>query len=191
MPTHEDAPRIEVVVACGARDGGFARRGAIPWSIPPDLRRFRRLTLGHPVIMGRVTWETLPGGVPLKGRRNIVVSASLAAAGGAAAGGGAEVCASLPDALDRVAGAHARAFVIGGQELYLEALLHPRCAAVHVTQVVSPHVPGCDRFFPTGAALDALGYELVRTDGPHEEDDCRWGYSFLTYERRDARAPYS
>jgi dihydrofolate reductase len=105
--------RLNLIVA-RARNGVIGRDGELPWRLREDLAHFKRTTMGHPIVMGRKTWESI--GRPLPGRRNIVVtrSADYAAEG-------AEVAGSLEAALARCAGA-AEIFVIGGAELYAQAL---------------------------------------------------------------------
>ena len=107
------APRVYLVAAVAA-NGVIGADGRLPWHLPEDLRHFKSLTLGHPVIMGRRTWESL--GRALPGRENIVVTR---APGYAAPG--ASVAASLDAALALCAG-EPTVFVIGGGELYAEAL---------------------------------------------------------------------
>ena len=107
------APRVYLVAAVAA-NGVIGANGRLPWHLPEDLRHFKSLTLGHPVIMGRRTWESL--GRALPGRENIVVTR---APGYQAPG--ASVAASLDAALALCAG-EPTAFVIGGGELYAEAL---------------------------------------------------------------------
>lgn len=107
------APRVYLVAAVAA-NGVIGADGRLPWRLPEDLRHFKSLTLGHPVIMGRRTWESL--GRALPGRENIVVTR---APGYAAPG--ASVAASLDAALALCAG-EPTVFVIGGGELYAEAL---------------------------------------------------------------------
>jgi dihydrofolate reductase len=107
------APHVYLVAAVAA-NGVIGADGRLPWHLPEDLRHFKSLTLGHPVIMGRRTWESL--GRALPGRENIVVTR---APGYAAPG--ASVAASLDAALALCAG-EPTAFVIGGGELYAEAL---------------------------------------------------------------------
>lgn len=107
------APRVYLVAAVAA-NGVIGANGRLPWHLPEDLRHFKSLTLGHPVIMGRRTWESL--GRALPGRENIVVTR---APGYEAPG--ASVAASLAAALALCAG-EPTAFVIGGGELYAEAL---------------------------------------------------------------------
>ena len=107
------ATRVYLVAAV-ARNGVIGREGKLPWHLPEDLRHFKKLTLGHPVIMGRRTWESL--GKPLPGRDNIVVTRQ---AGFEAPG--ASVAASLEAAIALCAGEPV-AFVIGGADLYAAAL---------------------------------------------------------------------
>ncbi len=106
-------PRVYLVAALAA-NGVIGKDGGLPWRLPEDMRHFKELTLGHPVIMGRKTWESL--GKPLPGRENLVVSRTAAYEAP-----GASVCASLDAALALCAGEPV-AFVIGGGELYAAAL---------------------------------------------------------------------
>jgi dihydrofolate reductase len=104
--------------------GVIGRNGDIPWHVPEDLARFKQVTVGHTVVMGRRTWDSLPARVrPLPGRRNIVLSrrADFEARG-------AEVVASLDNALTE-----AEAWVIGGAQIYRLAL--PRATRCEVTEI--------------------------------------------------------
>jgi dihydrofolate reductase len=104
--------------------GVIGRAGGIPWHLPEDLARFKQVTMGHTVVMGRRTWESLPATVrPLPGRKNIVLSrkADFAASG-------AEVVSSLEDALGEP-----ETWVIGGGQIYALALAHAdRCEVTEV-----------------------------------------------------------
>jgi dihydrofolate reductase len=108
-----------------AANGVIGARGKLPWHLPEDLKHFKALTLGHPVIMGRKTWESF--GRPLPGRENIVVTRT---AGYEAPG--ASVAVSLDAALALCAD-EAVAFVIGGAELYAAAL--PLAAGLVLTEI--------------------------------------------------------
>lgn len=133
-----------------------------------DLKRFKALTLGHAVILGRRTLSTFPGGRPLKGRRNLILSTTP----GFAPEGG-EVYPSL-DAL--LAAAPADAFVIGGESVY-RALLD-RCGTAYVTKILAQYP--ADRYFPD---LDAdPWWESVEESGLLEENGVRFRY--VTYRRR-------
>ena len=113
------------IVAAVASNGIIGARGKLPWHLPQDLQHFKRLTLGHPGIMGRRTWESL--GKALSGRENIVVTRR---AGYEAPG--AAVASSLDAALALCAG-EPIAFVIGGGELYAAAL--PLAAGLVLTEI--------------------------------------------------------
>ena len=117
-----------VLLAAVARNGVIGGNNDLLWRLPEDMRFLRDTTMGHPVIMGRRTWESLPERVrPLPGRRNIVVSRD---AGYAAPG--AEVVVTLDDALARVQDTP-RAYVLGGAQLYALAL--PRADRLLLTEI--------------------------------------------------------
>ena len=108
--------------------GVIGRGGDIPWRVPEDLARFKQVTMGHTVVMGRQTWDSLPAGVrPLPGRRNVVLSRQpdFTAAG-------AEVVDSLEAALT-ISGTEPETWVIGGAQIYLLGL--PRATRCEVTEV--------------------------------------------------------
>jgi len=115
---------ISLIVAV-AENGVIGRENRLPWHLPEDLRHFKRVTMGHPVIMGRKTHESL--GRPLPGRRNIVITRQpeYAAAG-------CEVVHSLAGALALCSGAD-EVFVIGGAAVYGEAL--PQASRIYLTRV--------------------------------------------------------
>jgi dihydrofolate reductase len=108
-----------VIVAAVARNMAIGSHGELPWHMPEDLAHFRALTTGHPVLMGRRTWESIPDRFrPLPGRRNVVLTRS---AGWTAEG--AERAASLEDALELLAD-EPEVFAIGGARVYADALPH-------------------------------------------------------------------
>ena len=113
------------IVAAVASNGIIGARGKLPWHLPQDLQHFKRLTLGHPVIMGRRTWESL--GKALPGRENIVVTRRRGYEAPDAA-----VASSLDAALALCTG-ESIAFVIGGGELYTAAL--PLAAGLVLTEI--------------------------------------------------------
>jgi dihydrofolate reductase len=117
-------PRIYLVAAV-ASNGIIGANGRLQWHLPEDLRHFKRLTMGHPIIMGRRTWESLKG--PLPGRDNIVVTRS---AGYEAPG--AAVASSLEAALALCLGEPV-VFVIGGSQLFAESL--PIAAGLVMTEI--------------------------------------------------------
>ncbi len=108
--------------------GIIGRGGDIPWRVPEDLVRFKELTMGHTVVMGRQTWESLPAKVrPLPGRRNVVLSRRSDFVAD-----GAQVVGSLEAALASSEG-EPETWVIGGEQVYLLAL--PHAARCEVTEV--------------------------------------------------------
>lgn len=161
------APEL-VLIAAVARNGVIGRDNALPWRLKADLARFRALTLGHPVLMGRKTWESL--GRPLPGRRNLVLTRQP---GHVAQG--AEVFASPDAALAAVAGAR-RVFVIGGAEIY-RALL-PRADTLLLTEV-DAEVEG-DARFPAFAR--AHFREISRERHPADADN-EYAVEFVEYRR--------
>jgi dihydrofolate reductase len=120
MPAAATPPRPRIVlVAAVARNGTIGHDNDLVWRIPEDLAHFKRVTTGHPVLMGRRTWDGLPPRFrPLPGRRNLVLTRQP---GWQAAG--AEVVASLDQALALCAGAE-QLCVIGGAQVYALALPH-------------------------------------------------------------------
>ena len=117
-------PRVYLVAAV-ASNGIIGANGALPWRLPEDLQHFKRVTMGHPVIMGRKTWESLKG--PLPGRDNIVVTRT---AGYETPG--AAVASSLEAALALCLGEPV-AFVVGGSSLFAESL--PSAAGLVMTEI--------------------------------------------------------
>jgi len=159
---------LSVIVAADQR-GGIGRAGGLPWHLPEDLRRFKALTMGQPILMGRRTWDSI--GRPLPGRRSVVISRrpGLEIPG-------AEVFGSLDAALEALADA-AEVCVIGGAEIYREAL--PRADVVHLTRVHT--LVEADTFLPE---LDVHEWqEVAREDRPADERHM-FGYSFITLRRR-------
>lgn len=172
---------VSIVVAAAGNDV-IGRDGTLPWYLPEDLRRFRALTTGHVVVMGRVTYQSIVArlGHPLPGRTCVVVSSTMAPAAG---GPQVHVTRSPQEAL-RVAGTLAEAagdtefFVIGGESVYRHAL--PLAGRVYLTRV---HLrPAGDRAMPPGW-LD--GFQVTSCESG---TDPRTGttYEFLRYERAAA-----
>jgi len=170
-PRDDHSPRITIVAAL-ARNRIIGRGGALPWHIPDDLRRFRQLTLGHPVIMGRRTYESI--GRPLPGRDNIVVSRS-----GRFAAPGCRVAHGLEDAIAAAAPA-ARVFVIGGAEIYALAL--PAADRLELTEI-DAEFEG-DALFPE---YDRAGWLETSRESHAGSGGGRPGYDFVTYDRRVRR----
>lgn len=141
----------------------IGRGNDIPWQLPEDMARFKELTLGQTVVMGRLTWESLPARFrPLPGRRNIVVSRD-----GGYVADGAEVVTSLPAEVD--------GWVIGGAQLY--ALTLPSATQCEVTEI-DVDVPDGDAFAPT------LDDSWTVTQGEWLTSKTGLRYRFCSYQRR-------
>lgn len=162
------APRLTLIAAV-ARNGVIGRGNALPWRLSDDLKRFKALTMGHPIVMGRKTWESL--GRPLPGRRNIVITRdrSYRADGATVVHSVDEALAAAPDA-DEV-------FVIGGAEIYALAL--PRADRLQLTEL-DANFDGDVRFpeFDRGRWRASFREDHAGVDG--------LAYAFVTYERRQA-----
>lgn len=158
-----------VLVAALDRHRAIGRGNALPWHLPADLRRFKALTLGGTVLMGRRTAESLGRALPK--RRNLVLTRSATSPVA-----GMTAVASLDEAM-RLAGDGARLDVIGGGEVYALAL--PRARRMHLTWVDTA-VDGADTFFPRFDPDDWV--ETLRE--PHAADDRHAsGYAFVDYAR--------
>ena len=163
--SHSSGPRVYLVAAVAA-NGIIGAGGKLPWHIPGELKHFKRLTLGHPVIMGRRTWESLKG--PLPQRENIVVTRT---AGYEAPG--AAVAASLGGALALCAGEPV-AFVIGGTRLFEEAL--PIADGMVLTEIQRDYAG--DTWFP---AWQRSQWRESQREAHTAEDGTR--FDFVLYER--------
>ncbi|NHA69277.1 dihydrofolate reductase [Phycicoccus flavus] len=172
-----DAPRVHLVGAV-AHDRVAGRSGdGMPWRAPEDLRRFRRLTDGHTVVMGSATWATL--GRPLPRRRNVVLSRHPGEdAPPDEAGTGLRWATSLEDAL---ADEDGEVFVIGGARPWASAL--DRASLVHLTEL-DLEIDG-DVLFPVLDPADWVEHEVEETT--IEVDGAPTGCRFVTYARRGGR----
>ena len=157
------------LIAAVARNGAIGRHNGLLWKDAADQRHLRQATLGCPVVMGRLTWQSLPARFrPLPGRRNVVISRD---AGCVAEG--AEVFTSLELALDRLGG-EPQVFVIGGAQLYALAL--PLADELVLTEI-DADLEG-DVFFPP---WDRLAFTEVSRQPGVAADGTR--YHFVTYQR--------
>jgi len=159
---------LEIVVAM-AKNRIIGRDNGLPWHLPADLKHFKAVTLGKPVVMGRKTYDSI--GRPLPGRRNIVITRN---AGWSA--DGVETATGLDAAIERAFEASETVMVIGGADIYRQAL--PHVGRVHLTEV-DLMVDG-DASFPE---LPAAEWQEVSREA-HPAEDGRPAYSFVTLERR-------
>lgn len=160
-----------VIIAAVARNRVIGKDNTLIWNIPEDMAHFKALTAGHVVIMGRKTWESLPARFrPLPGRRNIVISrqADYSAPG-------AEVASSLQQALAIASNAE-RAFIIGGEQIYRQAM--DAAQRLEITQV--DLAPEGDAWFPEIPAADWLEHRKDDLPATSSRPAC----AFVTYVRR-------
>ncbi|HEU4374452.1 MAG TPA: dihydrofolate reductase [Telluria sp.] len=156
---------ITLIVALDAKRG-IGVDNTLPWRLPEDLAHFKRITSGHPIIMGRKTFDSI--GRPLPNRRNIVVTRNAAWRHD-----GVDAVASLADAV-ALAGA-GDAFIIGGAQVFAESMdIADRIIATEID-----HTFACDTFFPP-LAPDAWR-ETARER--HHSDANGFDYSFVTYTK--------
>ena len=127
---------LSIIVAV-ASDGAIGRANDLLWHLPADLKRFKELTTGHTILMGRKTFESLPRG-PLPNRRNIIISRSLPTQPGA------EVYPTIQQAMEACA-SDEEVFIIGGGEIYRQLL--PNTERIYLTRVQASF-PDAEVFFP-------------------------------------------
>ncbi|MBI3005172.1 MAG: dihydrofolate reductase [Ignavibacteriales bacterium] len=150
-----------IIIAALSRNRVIGKNGRIPWHISEDLKRFKRITTGHTVLMGRKTYESM--GKPLANRRNVVLTSMTIP--------GVETFSSLGEALQGLAGQE-KVFVIGGGELFAQVL--ESADEMHLT-LVDKDVEG-DAFFPPFEHL--VGKVFKEVSG--EQGD---GFTFVDYKR--------
>lgn len=162
------------MMAAKAANNVIGRNNALPWYLPNDLKYFKKVTFGKPIIMGRNTWESLKG--PLPGRTNIVITRQPDYSAP-----GAKVVADLDQALELaghlvVVEGHDEVVVIGGAQIYQLAL--PRADRLYLTQVHAD-VDGDTRFpdFDPGEWREVVREDYA-AEGPNPYD-----YSFIVYDR--------
>jgi dihydrofolate reductase len=158
---------ISIIVAA-AENNVIGNQGELPWRLSDDLKRFKAVTMGKPMVMGRKTWESI--GRPLPGRQNIVITRQ---AGFTAAG--CDVVGSA-DAAVAAAGDAEEIMVIGGSEIY--ALFLPRADRLYLTRVHA--VVDGDAFFPHD---NDSTWSLVDFEQHAADDNNDFDFSFQLYER--------
>ncbi|MCZ7563576.1 MAG: dihydrofolate reductase [Burkholderiales bacterium] len=162
------------LVAAVARNGVIGRRNALPWRLPADLRRFKALTLGHPVVMGRKTFESIRAtlGGPLAGRLNIVVTRNpVYVAAGCRLVESFEAAVAVAAAADTD-----EVFVIGGGEIYRAAL--PAADRLQITEIDADFAG--DAWFP---ALAPGAWREVSRETHAPGPESAHPFAFVAYER--------
>ncbi len=155
-----------VLIVAVSDNNAIGKGGTIPWHIPEDFSRFKKMTMGHPCIMGRKTFESLPDNArPLPGRLNIVLTSDRQYEAS-----GAIVVHSWEEALERADDSE-KVFICGGAEVYRLAM--DDADTIELTRVHRT-IEDADTFFPD---IDLSVWKLV-SEEKHEE------YSFLTYKRK-------
>ncbi len=166
---HDMREPVISIISAMARNRVIGKDNRLPWHLPADLQHFKQITMGKPMIMGRKTWESLPGLLP--GRPHIVVSRNrdyIAA--------GARVVHSLEEAI-RAAGEAEEIMIVGGANLYAQAL--PRAGRMYLT-FVEAEIAG-DAYFPTFDA--AQWQERERQTCPADEKN-PFACQFVRLDRR-------
>jgi dihydrofolate reductase len=161
------APRITLIVAM-SRNRVIGREGAIPWHLPQELRRFKALTMGHHIVMGRRTWDSI--GRLLPGRTTVIVTRNPALQVP-----GALIAHSLPHAL-ALGAADSEIFVIGGAEIFREALGY--ADRIHLT-TVEADIEG-DTYMPE---LDLTGWRKVAVESHPAGEGNPLAWTLVTYDR--------
>ena len=157
------------LIAALASNRAIGKDNALLWHLPEDMRHFRETTRGKPVIMGRRTWESLPEKFrPLPGRLNVVVSRDPGFVAP-----GATLTGSLEDAIE-TAGSAEETFVIGGAELYRQAL--PFADRLYLTEIAADFAG--DTWFPE---VSPEGWQEISRSQPVEETGL--SYTFVVYQR--------
>lgn len=154
-----------------AEDGAIGKNGDLLCHLPADLKHFKAITMGHPIIMGRKTFESLPKGA-LPGRMNVVVTHN---SGFVAEG--ATVCHSVEEALAVTADADER-FIIGGAQLYAATI--DIVDTLYLTQIHASF-PEADTFFPN---VDLTQWQEVNRDFHCADEKNRYDYTFLELKRK-------
>jgi dihydrofolate reductase len=161
-------PRVTLILA-RARNGVIGAKGGLPWHLPEDLAFFKRTTMGHPIVMGRKTWESI--GRPLPGRRSVVVTRDRAFAAA-----GAEIVHGLDEALALCRGSD-EVFVIGGAQLYADAL--PRAQRLLLTEIDADFEGDTSLPAPASSEWNEASRER------HPANDTRsFAIDFVDYRRR-------
>jgi dihydrofolate reductase len=162
-------PRIAIIAAM-ARDRVIGKDNRLPWHLPADLKHFKALTMGKPMIMGRATWESLPGLLP--GRPHIVVTRNPAYVAE-----GATVAHSLEAAIQAASKETSdEILIIGGANLYAQAL--PLADCLYLTEI-DASVAG-DAFFP---ALNLNEWRETQSESHQPDDKNPHAYRFVTLVR--------
>ncbi len=159
-----------ILIAAAGLKNELGKEGDLPWHLPDDFKRFKQLTTGHPMIMGRKTFETFPK--PLPNRPHIIVTRSRSYRAGHPA---CTVVHSLEEALEITAGAE-KVYVIGGGEIYRQAM--PFATGIELTRVQGHF--DADTFFPE---IDETDWELTASEAHPRDERHDYPFTYLSYRR--------
>ncbi|MEA1784637.1 dihydrofolate reductase [Arenibacter sp. GZD96] len=163
--------RSLIMIAAAAENNTLGKNNALLWHLPDDFKRFKRLTLGHPIIMGRKTFESFPK--PLPQRRHIIITRDQ---GYTTPFIDCTVVHSMEEALEKVA-ENEVSFIIGGGEIY--ALGLPYANVIELTRV--HHSFEGDAFFPE---IDAAAWELIQQEYHPKDEKHHYDFTYFTYVRK-------
>ena len=169
VDTHKK-PNLSIIVAI-AQNGAIGKDNDLLWHLSGDLKRFKQLTTGHPVVMGRKTWDSLPKR-PLPKRQNIVMTNNPDFAAD-----GATVVHSVNDLFNVLKDCDDEVFVMGGATIY-KALL-PFCQRLYITRVYRDYE--ADVYFPT---IDMSEFTLVSLGEPMQDEESGLDFAYEEYERK-------
>ncbi len=169
VDTHKK-PNLSIIVAI-AQNGAIGKDNDLLWHLSGDLKRFKQLTTGHPVVMGRKTWDSLPKR-PLPKRQNIVMTNNPDFAAD-----GATVVHSVNDLFNVLKDCDDEVFVMGGAAIY-KALL-PFCRRLYITRVYRDYE--ADVYFPT---IDMSEFTLVSLGEPLQDEESGLDFAYEEYERK-------
>lgn len=161
---------IKSIYVAISQNGVIGKEGDLPWRLPSDLARFKRVTMGHPIIMGRKTHESI--GWPLPGRMNIVITRNKKYKAE-----GCVIVNSLEEALEKT-GTNDEIFIIGGSTIYQQALA--LADKIYLTRVKA-NVDG-DTFF----RFDESKWQQTSSENHTANEKDQYDYEFLTLERGKA-----
>jgi dihydrofolate reductase len=176
-----DKMQVNIIAAIDDKNGiGIAGKG-MAWHLPPDLKRFRELTMGKPVVMGRKTWLALPDNCrPLSGRENIVLASTESIRDGLVTGSNYRLFTSLQKVITSCRDCdEPEIFIIGGAQIYAEALRLGIVDKMYLTRVHGDF--GCDVFFPEFDQSEWV--ESLTGSGTYfGENDTKGSHAGIAYE---------
>ena len=175
--------KVSIIVAMVRETGGIGVNNSLPWRLSKDLEYFRAMTMGHNVVMGRRTWDSLPSKVrPLIGRTNIVLTRSPTKQADLNMIPNTRAKGSLHEALESLDDTK-ECFIIGGAQVYCEAICDERCTDIYATLI--DRELECDTFFPI-KLIPFYGFKVAHESDYKFESDIRYQYVHYKRAMRDS-----